>query len=85
MKAVMIRMTSSVRQFLDHLAIPKSAPSVIRGVMVAAVVAFLGSQAAHAGPSVAPEIDPGSAGAALTVLAGSALVLRAFFRAKRKP
>jgi hypothetical protein len=42
------------------------------------------SQSAHAG-SITPEIDPGSAGAALTVLAGAALVLRAHLRSKRRP
>ena len=85
MNAMMTKMTSSGRPFFSRLGISNFASPATRTVAVAAIVALIGSRAAHAFPAGAPEIDPNSAGAALSVLAGSALVLRAHLRSKRKP
>ena len=72
-----------LRRFASAAALTPAAARTITILLVGAVIS---THYAHAYSNIsAPEIDPGSAGAALAVLAGSMLVIRARLRKNRKP
>jgi hypothetical protein len=77
------KITSIGRQFLNRLTAMAAGFPFARTIMAAVMVGLICSRAAHA-TQITPEIDSSSAGSALALLAGSALVVRAHIGAKRK-